>query len=153
MQRSSYGLRLVVLSALAVLFAAGQGAAQDARPAIEAVGKQFMAAVARGDAAGVAALYSRDAQVLPPGSDAVKGTAAIQAVFQGFVDAGLTDLTLTTLEVEAHGDTATEVASWALKAKDGTVVDRGKSMVIWKKEDGRWKLYRDIWNSSQAPKP
>ncbi len=132
---------------------AGLAAAQDARAAIEATGKQFMAAVARGDAAGLAALYTRDAQVLPPGGDFAKGTAAIQAVFQGFVDAGLTDLAITTLEVEPHGDTAIEVNSWTLKAKGGAVVDRGKSIAVWKKEDGRWKLYRDIWNSSVPPKP
>jgi uncharacterized protein (TIGR02246 family) len=153
MRNRSLASRLVVVTTLAVLAGTGLAMAQDARAAIEAVDKQFGAAVARGDAAAVAALYTRDGQILPPGVEPAKGAAAIRAVFQGFVDAGLTDLTITALEVEAHGDTAIEVSSWTLKGKDGTLVDRGKAIVIWKKEDGRWKLHRDIWNSSVPPKP
>jgi len=36
---------------------------------------------------------------------------------------------------------------WKLFIKDGTEVDSGKAIVIWKKEDGEWKLFRDIINS------
>jgi ketosteroid isomerase-like protein len=67
------------------------------------------------------------------------------------IDAGATGLTLTAVEVEAHGDTAHEVGTWVLKAKDGTAVDNGKYIVIWKKEGGQWRLHRDIWNSSTPP--
>jgi ketosteroid isomerase-like protein len=61
------------------------------------------------------------------------------------------DLTLTTLEVEAHGDTAHEVGTWAVKGADGAAVDTGRYIVIWKKEGGAWRLHRDIWNSSTPP--
>ncbi len=115
------------------------------------VNKQFSAAVTRGDAAGIAALYSATAEVLPPGGDVAKGRAAIQKVMQGFIAAGAKELPLTTVEVEAHGDTAWEVGTWTLKGKDGAELDHGKFVVIWKKEAGGWKLHRDIWNSSQAP--
>jgi ketosteroid isomerase-like protein len=27
-------------------------------------------------------------------------------------------------------------------------MDRGKYIVVWKDEGGKWKLHRDIWNSS-----
>ena len=77
--------------------------------------------------------------------------AAIQKVMQGFIDAGAKELPLTTVEVEAHGDTAWEVGTWTLKGKDGAELDHGKFVVVWKKEAGGWKLHRDIWNSSQAP--
>ncbi len=153
MRTSSRSLRILVGTALAGLALAGVAGAQssDVRAAIEAANKQFSAAVTRGDAAGIAALYSANAEVLPPGGDVAKGRAAIQKLMQGFIDAGAKELPLATVEVEAHGDTAWEVGTWTLKGKDGAELDHGKSVVIWKKEAGGWKLYRDIWNSSQAP--
>jgi hypothetical protein len=36
---------------------------------------------------------------------------------------------------------------------DGKVLDKGKYIVIWKKEDGTWKLHRDIWTTSVPPAP
>jgi uncharacterized protein (TIGR02246 family) len=150
MRRSSTGFlaaTLVVLSG-----AASVSTAEDVRAAIEAGSKAWTAAVARGDGAAVAALYTTTAQVLPPGGEIARGREAIQKVFQGAIDAGMTTLTLTTVEVEAHGDTATEVGTWTWKGKDGATVDSGKYIVIWKKEGGQWRLHRDIWNSNTQPR-
>jgi ketosteroid isomerase-like protein len=33
-----------------------------------------------------------------------------------------------------------------LVAKDGKV-DQARYVVVWKREGGRWKLHRDIWNA------
>jgi ketosteroid isomerase-like protein len=38
-----------------------------------------------------------------------------------------------------------------MKVEGGKVVDRGKYIVIWKREQGQWKLHRDIWNTSMPP--
>jgi len=147
MRRNSTGLlAVVVLAGFATV-----STAEDVRAAIEAGNKAFCAAVARRDATAVAALYTSTAQALPPGGEIARGRDAIQKAFQGEIDAGLTNLTLTTLEVEAHGDTANEVGTWVLKGKDGATLDHGKFIVIWKKEGGEWRLHRDIWNSSTPP--
>jgi ketosteroid isomerase-like protein len=34
---------------------------------------------------------------------------------------------------------------------DMRALDKGKYIVIWKQEDGQWKLHRDIFNSSMPP--
>ena len=123
-------------------------AAEDVRAAIEASNKAFCAAVDRQDAAAVAALYTSTAELLPPGSDAVRGREAIRKTFQAGMDAGQKELTLTVVEVEAHGDTAHEVGTWTARGKDGAILDSGKYMVIWKKEGEQWRLHRHIWNSN-----
>ena len=147
MRRYSTGLlAIAVLSGLATV-----STAEDVRAAIEAANKAFSAAIARGDAAAVAALYTGAAQALPPGGEIARGREAIQKTFQGAIDAGVKDLTLTALEVEAHGDTATEVGTWVWRGKDGATLDHGKFIVVWKKEGGQWRLHRDIWNSSTPP--
>ncbi len=118
------------------------------RQEIEAANKTFMAALGRGDAAGLAALYTADGQLLPTNSDVVAGSAAIQTFWQGAIDMGLSTATLETLEVEDCGDTAVEVGRYTLKTGDESVADSGKYIVIWKNQGGTWKLHRDIWNTS-----
>lgn len=118
------------------------------RQAIAAANDRFMDAFARRDAAGMAALYTADGQLMPAHSDFVNGTAAIQAFWQAAMEAGIAEATLQTIELEAHGDTANEIGAYSLSASDDQVLDRGKYVVIWKREGGRWKLHRDIWNSS-----
>jgi ketosteroid isomerase-like protein len=78
----------------------------------------------------------------------VRGREAIARMWQAVIDSGVKGVTLTTLEVEAAGDIACEVGTYRLTGDGGTVLDAGKYVVVWKKEDGAWKLHRDIWNSS-----
>src|SRR5262245_16497581 len=125
------------------------GSNSEVRQAIEAANRNFMAAFTRGDAAGVAALYTASAQLLPPNGDAISGAAGIQGFWQAAMGMGIKEATLTTVEVDAHGDTAIEVGRFALRGAGNQTVDQGKYIVIWKQEGGQWKLHRDIWNSSQ----
>jgi uncharacterized protein (TIGR02246 family) len=144
--------RYVVFVLSAVLAATMAVAAQgDARAAIEAANKQFIAAVAKGDAAALAGMYTTAAIAFPPNGEPAKGRAAIQKLWQGVVASGIKGATLTTSEVETHGDTAHEVGNYEMKVEGGKVVDRGKYIVIWKREQGQWKLHRDIWNTSMPP--
>jgi len=125
--------------------------AGDIRTEIEAANKVFEAAVSRSDGPGVAALYTDNAQLLPGQSDFVTGTKAISQFWQAAFDSGLKGISLVIVEVEKHGDTANEVGKLELRDADGNVLDKGKYIVIWKKEGASWKLHRDMWNSSVAP--
>jgi len=128
-------------------------ASTDIRAEIVACNTRFVAAFGRGDAAALASLYTADAQLLPPHSDAVTGRDAIRAFWQGVIDLGLKGAVLDTVEVEGVGETAIEVGRYTLRVAGGLVADAGKYVVVWKREGGAWKLHRDIWNTSQpAPK-
>lgn len=118
------------------------------RPQIDSTNAAFVAALRRGDSAAMAATYTEDAQLLPPGAAVISGKAAIQQFWQGALDMGVGDGVLETVEFEVHGDTAWEVGQGVLKTKDGQVIDTAKYIVIWKRENGRWKWYRDIYNSN-----
>ncbi len=121
----------------------------DVRKAIVAADETFTSTFSRGDAAGIADLYTKDAKFLPPNSDFVAGKKAIQATFQAFMDMGIKAVKLEAIEVEGYGDTASEVGRYTLEGKGGQVLDRGKFIVIWKQEAGQWKLHRDIINTSK----
>ena len=130
---------------------ATQSTSSEVRDAIAAANEDSMAAFNRGDAAGIAALYTVNGQVLPPNGDFVTGKEAVQAVWQAIMDMGIKEAKLETVEVEDHGDTAIEVSKYTLKGDEGQVLDTGKYIVIWKQQNGDWKLHRDIFNSSMPP--
>lgn len=121
----------------------------DIRPQIESANALFVSAFKRGDATGLASLYTSGAQLLPANSDFVSGTAAIRTFWQSVIDMGLKGANLETIEVEGHGDTAIEVGRYRLLAGGDAVADQGKYVVVWKNDNGTWKLHRDIWTTSQ----
>lgn len=145
--------RSIVLALAIVALAAYAQAQGKERAIVEEQGKQFSAALKKGDAAAVAAMYSADAQALPPNGEIASGRKAIQDVWQGAIDASMRNLTLSVLEVEKKGDSLYEVGKYTLAGADGKEIDRGKYIVIWKKEGGKWKLHRDIWNTSMPALP
>lgn len=141
----------VVTMLLALLFSAcaSVNASPDMlKDEIVAANKAFMTIFERGDSISMANLYTDDGSLMPTNSDFVNGKEGIAAVWQSVFDAGLKQATLETLEVEGLGNTAYEVGKYTLFLDGGKVADSGKYIVIWKKKDGQWKLYRDIFNTS-----
>jgi uncharacterized protein (TIGR02246 family) len=125
-----------------------QVSSTEVRDAIVAANEDFMTTFKGSDAAGMAALYTEKGQILPPNSDFVTGKQGVQTFWQAIFDMGIKEAELETVEAESHGDTAIEVGKFTLKGEGGQVLDQGKYIVIWKREDGQWKLHRDIFNSS-----
>jgi len=115
---------------------------------IRTIADNFESALASGDAEKIAGFYTEDGSLLPPGSDFVNGNRAIKEYWQAGVDMGLKGLKLNIVELEQHDDTAIEMSEYTLSAADGSVIDSGKGITIWKNKEGDWKLHRDIWNSS-----
>jgi uncharacterized protein (TIGR02246 family) len=118
------------------------------RSAIDAGVRRWTDAAAKGDAAALAALYTDDAMVFPSNSDIVKGNAAVKSFWQGFLDSGIKNVSLNTIEVDALGNTAIETGTYTATAADGKVADRGKYIVVWKRIGNNWKIHRDIFNTS-----
>ena len=106
-------------------------------------------ALGRGDAAGMASLYTEDGSLFPPGADRVTGHDGIEAFWSAVMDMGIASARLETTEIDDQGDTVIESGRYLLGAADGSVADEGKYLVVWKNEDGVWKLHRDIWNTSR----
>lgn len=121
-------------------------------PAVEitAANDEFMQCFGQGNAAGVAALYTREGQLLPPNSDFVWGQEAIQAFMQIAMQNGVQGVQLESLEVEEHGDIAVEMGRYAFLGAEAQILDEGKYLVLWKQVSGQWKLHRDIFNSSRS---
>lgn len=151
---NDYRKLLPLLAGLGVLLACTTPAAAqepDVRAQISAVNARFCEALKRGDVAGMTAFYSKNAQLFPTHSDILNGKQAIEQFWRESIRAGIRGGRFTTLEVEVYGNTAWESGEYTMTGAGGKVFDRGKYLVIWKKEQGQWKLHRDIWNTNFAP--
>jgi uncharacterized protein (TIGR02246 family) len=120
------------------------------KAAIQKLADQWAAAFNTGDAAAVAAMYTRDAYVLPTGAEMVRGRAAIEALWQTDMEQ-LGDVKCTTIDVKPLGaGAAREIGTCTFKTKSQPPQDGDlKYAVVWQKEGGQWKLAVDIWNMNK----
>jgi uncharacterized protein (TIGR02246 family) len=128
----------------------GSPAVAQNKATIEKLNDVWTAAFNKGDAAAVAALYSEDAYVLPPGSAMVKGRPAIEAFWRQAAQQ-MTDAKLTTVDVLPLGRSAArEIGTVTLKTKSQPPQEIvGKYVVVWRKMGREWKLATDIWNTDK----
>ncbi|WP_220273395.1 YybH family protein [Pontibacter diazotrophicus] len=126
----------------------GTANAAEIRNEIERANQKFMEAFRQGNAAGLAALYTENGMVLPPNHDSVEGREQIKDFWQAVMNMGIKSVKLQIGEVEQHGDTAIEMSRATLYIEGDQEVDQSKYIVIWKRENGEWKLHRDIFNSN-----
>ena len=118
------------------------------RSDIEALNATFVEGLQKGDAAAVASFYGAGARLLPPGMPAMSG-AEIRQFWQGAVDSGVSGGSLDTVSLEEHGDVVVEEGEYTMRA-GGEVADHGKYVVVHRRQDdGSWKYWLDIWNSSK----
>ena len=117
---------------------------------IEKLNDAWTAAFNKGDAGAVAALYTEDAYVLPPGSAMVKGRTAIEAFWRQAAQQ-MSDAKLTTLDVLPLGRSAArEIGTVTLKTKSQPPQEVvAKYVVVWRKVGRDWKLATDIWNTDK----
>ena len=118
------------------------------RQGIDETHRRFEDAFNHGDAAGAARqLYTRDARILPPGSEMVQGRDRIAEYWAAAATSqtGVRRVELSTLELQPLGDGSYEIGRAMLALAGGQRVTP-RYVVIWKQEDGAWRRHVDIWN-------
>ena len=119
----------------------------NAKNEIEEAGRNFMGLLAKGDSVGLANCYTTDAKFMGSNSPAASGRKNIQPVLASIINSGATKFDLKLTEVWGTEELIAEEGEFTLGTKEGTQLDKGKYIVLWKKEDGKWKLFRDCFNS------
>ena len=123
-----------------------------AKKSIEDANTEHMNLIKNSDSIGFANHYTSDAKIMAPGSPTISGRDNFRGFLHGFAKMGLNDFRLKTVDVWGSNDLLGEEGNWSLYDAKGTELDHGKYVVLWKQEDGKWKLFRDCWNSD-APCP
>lgn len=117
------------------------------KEAIQECNQNFANAIAKGDAAGVANCYTLDAEFMAPGAPSVQGRANIQKTMEGYISQGFTEYTVVSTIVYGNIDVVGVQEAYTLSQPGGANKDVGKSIQLWKQEDGAWKIFRDCFNS------
>lgn len=91
--------------------------------------------------------YCKDASVLCPGVPVVTGLDSIISFFYGDGTNTGAKIELPVGSVYGNEDLVVEEGTYNFPDGKGGSLDKGKFIALWKKEDGRWKLYREIWNT------
>ena len=121
------------------------------KAAIAASNKVFGECWATGDSVKFAGCYSADACINPPNLPRMCGSKAISAFFNGGYQMGIRNIKITTEEVMGGPDVVAEIGVYEMFADKNVSIDKGKFIVAWKQEDGKWKMHRDVWNSDAPP--
>ncbi|MBN2614178.1 MAG: DUF4440 domain-containing protein [Bacteroidales bacterium] len=121
---------------------------RDVTSEISKANDRFMKSFNSGDAAGVAACYTKDAKLFPPNSDIIQGRKAIENFWNGGMQMGIEVAKLETTVAKSYGNFALEEGIYKLYGPENVLIDHGKYLVTWNKIDGQWQLSRDIWNTS-----
>ena len=122
-----------------------------AKSQINASNLAFGQTFAKNDSVAFVNMYTSDACIMPSNLPKMCGREAIGTFFSQGVKMGIRNIVPSSVEVMGSNDTVIETGTYDMQVEGGKSIDKGKYIVIWKQEDGKWKMYRDIWNSDVAP--
>ena len=130
-------------------------AENDTRSALDAQRKALSEAVARCDAAGVAKVFTSDAKLMLPDFETVAGREAIQKFWEAGLRSGIIKgIAFSPVDVAGEKDgLLAETGTLATLDGDGKGKDQSRYLIVWKREEGEWRIHRDIANSALAPAP
>ena len=148
----------IILSAatITLLFSCSQPATpaaddfnlDSAKAAVIAGETAFMDAVSKGDSAAAAALYTKDACLMMQDMEKICGQDKIGSFLASFKKMGASAIKAHTVEVIGGKDILAEEGTYEISDSTGTTIETGKYLCTWKKEDGKWKMYRDMPSSN-----
>jgi ketosteroid isomerase-like protein len=121
------------------------------KAAIAASNKVFGASFATGDSVAFANCYTSDGCIYNTNMPKICGTAGIQSFLSMGYKSGLRNVVLTTEEVIGGKEAVVETGTYEVFIENNVSVEKGKFVVAWKEENGKWKMHRDIWNSDAPP--
>jgi len=119
--------------------------------AIRDVIGHWLDAVRRKDTAAIAGHYTPDGRFLVPNAPIAEGREAVGRMWAHLLAMPNVALNFgpTFIDAASSGDMAYEVGSYTLAfdGEKGRIEDRGKYVVVWKKQADGWKAAADILNS------
>lgn len=113
---------------------------------IEAAMQEYARLQRATDAAGLAAFYTSDGELLEPGMGALRGPAAIRRFLESFADVRIESATMDTDRIDIWNSDAVQWGSYAQRvALPGKPVAefRGRFVAQWSRQPGgRWLIRR-----------
>lgn len=109
---------------------------------------RFMKIFSTGDAQAIANTYSKDPIVGAPSGELVRGQKQLLAFWESILGGpGMTVERYEVVDVQALGEGFAGETTLFTAVIGGQRMS-GKYLVVWKREDGQWKLHLDVFNAT-----
>src|SRR5687767_12203938 len=123
-----------------------------ARAFVEEDNAGFVDHFKKGDSVALADHYHSDGQFIMSNSEPVK-KANLASAWGSVIRAGFKDFKLITHDLVGCDDLMVETGTYEFYGDNNKLMDKGTYVVTWKKENGKWKIYRDIAATAMPPAP
>ena len=124
-----------------------------AKAIIAARNTVYSNAVAQSDSAAFVNCYTDSLCLFAPNTPEICSKDGAGKFFATMQQMGIKNLLLNTKELFLGKDIITETGTYNLQITNNQSVDKGKFIVVWKQQNGTWKMHRDIFNSDMPPAP
>jgi ketosteroid isomerase-like protein len=124
---------------------------EEVKKAIAASHRMYFQAFAKGDSSLLINCYTKDCWIMPPNAPALCGIDAPLEFFKtAYYTWGFRNGKFITVDLYGNGvDFVTETGFWQLWDANNKPLDNGKFLLLWKKTDEGWKIFRDSFSSDQ----
>jgi ketosteroid isomerase-like protein len=115
---------------------------QKARMIIDSLDRQFSQYYFTGDSVAIYNMYAKEAKF-----ESLKGNEILLSwgkQIRNSITNDTRNLIFTTTSLSTDNEFLLEVGVYEIKDSKGNSKHKGKYLVVWKQEDGKWKLYRDM---------
>ena len=85
-------------------------------------------------------MYMEDAEIIPSITGRVKITEALGAMIRDSITGRFT-----TTQIWGNHELIVEEGKGNWLKPGGVIAGRGKYLLVWKKDNGKWKILRDTW--------
>jgi Domain of unknown function (DUF4440) len=150
--QKSYTMKKQTLTGLCLLFAFSTTFGQTSKEVpidlkkasviIDSLDKQFSKYYFNGDSIALYAMYAKGATY-----GSLKGNEILLSLgkqVRNSIKNDSRNLLFTTTSLSSDSEFLVELGTYEVKDNNDNVKGKGKYLVVWKQEDGNWKLYRDI---------
>jgi uncharacterized protein (TIGR02246 family) len=144
------------LTSFLSLFSAPVGLAdKETRSALDAQRKALVEAVTRRDAAAAAKIFTSDAKWMLPGFETIMGRDAIWKFWQAGLASGIAQgIVFVPADLTGEGDgLVAETGTLSTLDGEGKEKDRSRYLIVWKLEEGMWRIHWDMANSELGTAP
>ncbi len=116
----------------------------DVRLGMAAAERSMLDALKRRDARAMSLHYTHDALLVSSALPEARGRRAVEGNLQQLINSGVATFEVQTRELHPVGDMVCQVGRITYRLPTGQEVGTSSFMILWKKEEGEWRIHRDF---------
>ena len=103
--------------------------------------REYESHLQNGDSIALGNMYMENAEIIP----STVGRENITKVFGSMIRDSITGSNFKTTKLWGNDQLLVEDGTGTWSHANGTVVGSGRYLLVWKKDEGKWKILRDTW--------